>query len=181
MKNPVTVTILAALLAIPACDGGDKSTTDDSSTADTPATDASATDAPTTDTPTTDTPTTDAPTTDAETTDGETTATGSLSFAADIWDPIFSPVCSCHAGGSGGLTMGGDAATAYAAMVGVKSTGSDLNYIEAGDVDASYVIHKLEGTQIEAGGNGGKMPLAGSVTAEQIQTIKDWVTQGAAP
>ena len=180
MKISATAMIVAALLALPACDGGDKTTTSDASTGE--ATDASATDASATDTSATDTSATDSSATEPTTTDATTTGTpGELSFAADVWDPILSPICSCHSAGSGGLTMGADAATAYAAMVGVKSIGSPLNHVEAGDSTASYIVHKLEGTQIEAGGSGGKMPLAGMVTADQIQTIKDWIDAGAQP
>jgi hypothetical protein len=181
MKISATVTILAALLALPACDGGDKSTTDDASTtgsaSDTPATEASATETPTTETPTTGDETTATPTTG-----DETTATGALSFAADVWDPILSPKCSCHIGPSGGLTMGADAATAYAALVGVKSTGAAaLNYVTAGDSAASYIINKLEGTQVEAGGGGGMMPQGGMLSADEIATIAAWIDEGAAP
>jgi hypothetical protein len=177
MKLSATAMIVAALLALPACDGGDKSTTSDDSTGeatDASATDASATDASATDA-TTGTPTTGDPTTET------TGSPAELSFAADVWDPILSPTCSCHGAGSGGLTLGADAATAYAALVGVKSIGSPLNHVEAGDSTASYLINKLEGTQIEAGGSGGKMPLAGMVSADQIQTIKDWIDAGALP
>lgn len=167
MKISATL-MMFALLALPACDSGDKNTTsDDGTTTGGSATDASATDASATDTPTT---------------EPETTAPAELSFAADVWEPIMSPICTCHAGGSGGLTMGTDAATAYAAMVGVKATGApSLDRVLAGDSTKSYIINKLEGTQIEAGGMGAKMPLAGAVTADQIQTIKDWIDAGAKP
>ena len=71
---------------------------------------------------------------------------------------------------------------AFAAMVGKPSTGAPaVNYVEAGDSAKSYIINKLEGTQIEAGGMGAKMPLAGTVTPVQIQTIKDWIDAGAKP
>lgn len=175
MKISATAMIVAALLALPACDGGDKTTTSDASTGE--ATDASATDASATDSSATDSSATE-PTTTEPTTTG---TPGELSFAADVWEPILSPICSCHGAGSGGLTMGADAATAFAAMVGVKSTGSPLNYVEASDSAASYIVHKLEGTQVEAGGMGGMMPLAGMVTTAQIQTIKDWIDAGAKP
>lgn len=171
MKISVTATMFAALLALPACDGGDKNTTsDDSSTG--AATDASATDDSATGTGETGTPTTG----DA------TTAPGELSFAVDVWEPILSPICTCHGPGSGGLVMGMDAATAFAAMVGKPSTGAPaVNYVEAGDSAKSYIINKLEGTQIEAGGAGSMMPLSGTITPEQIQTIKDWIDAGAKP
>jgi hypothetical protein len=168
MKISATL-MMFALLALPACDGGDKTTTSDDATTGGSATDASATDTPTTDTPTT---------------EGATTAPGELSFAADVWDEILLPICTCHqsATGSGGLGMGMDAATAYAAMVGVKATGAPmLDRVLAGDSTKSYIINKLEGTQLDVGGAGAQMPLAGTITPDQIQTIKDWIDAGAKP
>lgn len=177
MKISATLMMLA-LVALPACDSGDKNTTSDEGTT----TGGSATDASATDASATDASATDASATDTPTTEPETTAPGELSFAADVWEPIMAPICTCHGSGSGGLTMGTDAATAYAAMVGVKATGAPaLSYFEAGDSTKSYIINKLEGTQIEAGGAGSMMPLAGTITADQIQTIKDWIDAGAKP
>ncbi|MBK7827266.1 hypothetical protein [Nannocystis sp.] len=169
MKFSATATILATILALPACDGGDKTTSDEGSTSDAATSDASATDPTTTDTPTT--------------TDDTTTASGPLSFATDVWGPILDPICSCHhVAGSGSLVMGDDAATALAAMLGVKAGGAPtVNFVTAGDSTASYIINKLEGTQAEAGGGGSKMPLSGSVTPEQIATIKQWIDDGANP
>lgn len=172
MKFSATATIIAALLALPACDGGDKTTTSDESTSSATS-DASATDTPTTDTPTTDAPTT----TDA------TTASGPLSFATDVWGEILDPKCSCHgAPGSGSLVMGADAATAFAAMVGVKAGGAPaLNYVTASDSTASYIINKLEGTQADVGGGGGMMPQGGMLSADEIATIAQWIDEGAKP
>ena len=42
--------------------------------------------------------------------------------------------------------------------VGVASRGSDLNRIEPGDHEASYLWNKINGTQGDVGGGGGQMP-----------------------
>ncbi len=172
-----TLSMIAALLALPACDGGDDTTTSDGSTS--AATDAQTTTDPTTDTtPTSTDPTT---TTDATTT-GEMTTAGGLSFAADVWDPILSMKCApCHtAGVSGGLMMGSDADAAYAAMVDVKSS-SSLDHVEPGDSSQSYIFHKLSNTQAEVPmGSGGKMPQVGEITPAELATITEWIDGGAA-
>jgi hypothetical protein len=201
MKLSALATLVSSALALTAC-GDDKDPTDDTTGSPTSdptgnptgntMTDATTTDAMTTDGTTTANPTTTTdptmtdPTMTAPTTsDGTTTAdpTGDgPSFATDVWDPIFSPSCSCHQlGSSGGLMMGSDAAAAYASMVGVPSTGSPLSYVEAGSADASYIYHKVNNTHIEAGGAGSRMPLGGQLTPDQIATVKDWIDGGALP
>ena len=113
---------------------------------------------------------------------GDTTgAPVGLSFMVDVWEPILAPICTCHVGGAGGLVMGDNAEQAYAAMVGVMANGAPLAYVAAGDVSGSYLVHKLEGTQIEVGGQGSMMPLAGQLNAGQVDTIKQWIADGALP
>ena len=97
---------------------------------------------------------------------------------SNVWSEVLNPTCvSCHGGGSGGLSMP-DQATAYDNLVGVASVGSPSDIrVVAGDSDASYLIHKLEGATDIAGS---KMPLSGSVSADHIQLIRDWIDAGAA-
>ena len=186
MKLFAPATIIAAALALTAC-GDDKDPADD--TTGSPTGDPTAntmTDA-TTGEPTggvTDgtgtTPT--EPTTDATTTDATTGPGTGLSFAADVWTPIFEPSCSCHQLGSPGmLLMGTDAPSAYASIVGKPSTGSTLNYVTPGDSSQSYIFHKVNNSHVEAGGAGGRMPLGGTLTEEQITTIETWIDDGALP
>ena len=175
------LTMIAALLALPACEGGDDTTTDASTGAATePQTTTATSTTDTTPTSTDPTTTTD-PTTDPTTT-GEMTTAGGLSFAADVWDPILSMKCApCHtAGVSGGLMMGSDAAAAYAAMVDIKSS-SSLDYVEPGDSSQSYIFHKISNTQAEVPmGSGGKMPQVGEITPAELATITEWIDGGAA-
>ena len=86
--------------------------------------------------------------------------------------------CSCHLTMAGGLAMP-NAATAYGNLVGVASAG-DPNFerVTAGDPDNSVIHKKITGTQ----NVGSQMPLnGGDLPAMDVQTINDWITQGAAP
>lgn len=205
MTRSMTSTLIL-LLALPAC-GDDKNGTDtdsasssatDASTGDastggatTATTNETATDADTTaadttaaGTTTVEPTTTAADTTAADTTAADTTAadTGAagLSFAVDVWEPILLPSCGCHqVGASGGLAMGMDAASAYAAMVNVPSS-NGMNYVTPGDPATSYMFHKVAGTQVEAGGGGSLMPLgAPALPQGQIDAIAAWIADGA--
>lgn len=109
---------------------------------------------------------------------GDDSMADSSGAAAGEFAPIqaiLSGNCSCHMAGTGGLSFGGDA---YAALVGVTASGSDLAYVEPGDVGQSYLIHKLRGTQGPVGA-GEQMPLGGMLTEDQIGTIEDWIADGA--
>jgi hypothetical protein len=172
----VKISIFVALLSLTAvaCDGGDDEGTDDS-TVTPPMTD------PTDNTPTTTTPDPDTTMTPDDTTAGDTTTentTGpepALSFAADVYDPIIGPRCGCHVAGSGGLTLGGDAATALTAMLGVPSS-QTTPYVTAGNSAESYVYLKVTGT-----GAGSQMPLGGMLSDDEIATIQAWIDGGANP
>lgn len=185
MTSFAKITLAFALASTIACDGGD----DDTTSSTNPSTTTNATPATTGDDTTT-TPTTDGPTGDpttepgTETTDGTTsddtttddmTTAVALSFATDVYAPIIMPKCGCHVPGSGGLTMGGDATSAYTAMVGVAST-QGTPYVAAGDPDGSYMFLKITEPPV-----GSLMPLGDSLTLDQISIIEDWILSGAAP
>lgn len=115
----------------------------------------------------------------------ETTGAGAMSFEADVW-PLLTPTCqglpgTCHDAGSGGLTML-DAASAHANLVGVPSTGAPLVRVEPGCPDASYLWAKINGTQNEVGGGGGRMPQGLSPLPQaSLDTIEEWIINGAQP
>ncbi len=115
-----------------------------------------------------------------DTTDTTDTA-GELSHAADI-QPIWDASCvaGCHEPGGtveSVLDLSGDA---YAAIVDVNSGQAiGRKLVAPGDSMESYLIAKLEGNQIAAGGTGAAMPLGTALDAATIQTIKDWIDAGA--
>lgn len=174
----VKISIFAALLSLTAvaCDKGDDEDTGSSTTAATPGTD------PTEDNPTTTTPDPDTTMTPEETTAAESTSTDDtgpgpgLSFEADVYDPIIGMRCGCHVGGSGGLVMGADAASAFASMVNVPSS-QTTPYVTPSDSANSYMYQKVTGSQ----GSGSQMPLGGMLSPEEMDTIKEWIDGGANP
>jgi len=154
---------------------------------DTGGTEGVATDDATDTTPATDTmPASEESTVAAEESTGSGTAP---SHAADI-QPIWDEHCvdACHEpGGQWGtfLDLSGDA---YAAIVNVPSPQfMDLDHIEPNDPDRSYIWHKINGTQVMAGGSGVMMPSPRPgmdptvLTPEQIATIEAWINGGAQP
>lgn len=102
-----------------------------------------------------------------------------VSFSTQV-QPIFTDSCAtCHLEGAAPTGLVLSAGTAYENMVGVPSVQSELMRVKPGDVQGSYLIHKLEGTQVEVGGSGMQMPVGAPLSAEVIDLIRDWVAQGA--
>ncbi|MFT6395810.1 MAG: hypothetical protein ACJAYU_000552 [Bradymonadia bacterium] len=65
---------------------------------------------------------------------------------------------------------------AYANLVGQPSTCGD-DYVVPGNSAASSLVQKLMGSTC----SGSMMPRGSSWTAGQVQTVVDWVEQGALP
>ncbi len=68
----------------------------------------------------------------------------------------------------------------YAAIVGKASVQSDLLLVTPGDVEGSYLYHKLVGSHLQVGGEGASMPYQRDLLeTKDIDVIKQWITQGA--
>jgi len=122
-------------------------------------------------------------TTTSSTTTSTTTTTmaGPVSFATDV-QPIFTANCAlsgCHAGAFPAQGMNLSAGVAYANLVGVTSVECPtFQRVAAGAPSSSYVIFKLQGSGPCFGGS--RMPLfADPLPDAQIQTISNWIAQGA--
>jgi mono/diheme cytochrome c family protein len=107
----------------------------------------------------------------------------SVTLSGDV-QPIFTANCAvsgCHAGTSPAVGQNLSAGQAWAAIVNVTSQESPaLMRVRPFLPDSSYLVHKIQGTQGSVGGGGGQMPLGGSpLAAEQIATIRAWITAGA--
>ena len=99
---------------------------------------------------------------------------------------VFTPSCAtagCHTGPAGaGLPAGLDLSNAdasFASLVDVVSLrAAPTLRVEPLDADASFLIHKLEGTQ--QANQGGQMPAnAAPLDAATIATIRTWIDNGA--
>ncbi len=110
---------------------------------------------------------------------------GLVSFATQV-QAVFTGSCAfpggCHAGDTPAMGMNLSAGQAYAAIVDVASGElPSMDRIEPGQPDLSYLIHKIQGTQVSVGGSGQRMPAGGAQPLDPavIEMIRLWVTQGA--
>jgi hypothetical protein len=116
-------------------------------------------------------------------------ASGNLSFAKDVYERVIRARCAqCHsdAPSFGGLAMFPGAITAYTNLVGMPSGGEatykcrdcGLLRVQPGAPERSLLYLKLTLPPC-----GSKMPPAafGQVTAEQVEMVRLWIAQGAAP
>ena len=104
-------------------------------------------------------------------------------FQSDIAPLLAASCATCHLTGdeAGNISLVPD--RAIATLVGVKARGAPaLMRVVPGDPDQSYLVMKLEGTQIAHGGNGAQMPFgAPPLSPDRIAMIREWIKQGAKP
>jgi hypothetical protein len=97
-----------------------------------------------------------------------------------VQNEVFTPNCAvagCHSALAPQQGMNLSAGAAYANTVRVPSKERpDLNRIEPGDPNRSYLVKKIRG---DADIVGVRMPNGGTLTAAQIQLVIDWVSRGA--
>lgn len=112
-----------------------------------------------------------------------TTTSGSpsqVSYSRDI-QPIFNNNCIvCHQiTGQAGLAL--EPSKSYAQLVGVQSTqAAGRLRVKAGEPAQSYLLDKLNGTQVQAGGTGVRMPQGlPALSQNQVNLIKTWIEEGA--
>lgn len=104
-----------------------------------------------------------------------------VSFATDIAPLLRTRCATCHLTGKESGKIALHPKAAYANLVGVKATISDYERVKAGAPDESYMIMKLEGTHLDKGGAGARMPFAAPpLDAEKIVLIRRWIEEGAA-
>ena len=101
-------------------------------------------------------------------------------FSGNV-QPIFDDNCvSCHSGPTAPRGQDLSDGVSYDMIVNVASVElSTMDRIEPDDVDNSYMIHKLEGTQRTVGGSGVRMPAGGPyLDTATIDVIKGWILAG---
>ena len=68
----------------------------------------------------------------------------------------------------------------HAELVGVASSQSELLLVAPGDIEASYLYHKLVGSHLSVGGEGDSMPYQRALLeTEDIKAFEQWIAQGA--
>jgi|ERR1700677_498090 len=103
-----------------------------------------------------------------------------VGFSSQV-QPLFDANCVvCHqsAGASGGLDL--EEGDAYKSIVSVKSQESSSPRVDPGKPETSYLLRKIEGTHIQAGGSGEQMPPSGKLSTALIDVVRSWISAGAA-
>lgn len=98
---------------------------------------------------------------------------------ADAWtadiQPVVNRCVSCHQNAAPAGKLSLQKGTAPANLIWQQADQAEMNYVTPGDPEQSYLLHKLKGTQKEAGGSGAKMPLGGQFSEADIKLIEDWI------
>lgn len=69
---------------------------------------------------------------------------------------------------------------AWSNLVNIPSVECDLMRVKPGDPDKSYLMLKLDGRHLDAGGSGSRMPFNGAPLSEEVRTqIRAWIRAGA--
>lgn len=103
-----------------------------------------------------------------------------VSFGDDIIPLLNARCVACHLTGQeqGGLALHPRAA--YANLVGAPSHQSDLNRVEPGAPERSYLYLKLTNQHVQSGGNGEPMPLgAWPLEGSELALVRRWIEEGA--
>ncbi len=98
---------------------------------------------------------------------------------SEIQAAVFTTTCAtsgCHAGANPAASLNLEAANSYAMLVGVASSqDANIERVNAGNPDISYLIQKLEGTAA----TGDVMPPSGMLPQVDIDVIRQWISDGA--
>ena len=119
-----------------------------------------------------------------------TTSSTSTTLPAATWADVFELFASSGCGLSGchgsafaqaGLAGLHDIDLGYAAIVGITSTQlPSLDRVEAFEPELSYLMHKLQNSQLSVGGTGNRMPSVGLPFDEAtLATVRSWIRAGA--
>jgi mono/diheme cytochrome c family protein len=99
----------------------------------------------------------------------------------EIQASVFSASCAgCHSGPtSNNLPSGMNLSSAdasFASLVGVASIQvPTLSRVAPNDPDLSYLVQKIEGTATQ----GQRMPIGGVLSQDQVDDIREWISNGA--
>ncbi|MDD3352087.1 hypothetical protein [Zoogloea sp.] len=107
-------------------------------------------------------------------------AAGKVSFTKDIVPVLRANCATCHLTGQEAGNLKLHPGAAYASLVKVASVESPLKRIEPGAPERSYLMHKLDGTHLDAGGMGDQMPFGADPLDEGTRNlIRRWISAGA--
>lgn len=104
-----------------------------------------------------------------------------VSFSRDIAPVLKANCATCHLTGQEAGNMALYPSAAYASLVDVPSVESKLLRVKPGSPQQSYLMLKLDGNHLDAGGTGARMPLGQPPLDDAtLDRIRAWIAEGAA-
>lgn len=103
------------------------------------------------------------------------------SFVSDI-APILKTRCAtCHLTGQEAGAMALHPGAAYSNIVGVPAVSAPkMLRVAPEQPERSYLMLKLEGKHLDAGGSGSQMPLGGPpLDGPTLELVREWIRAGA--
>lgn len=111
---------------------------------------------------------------------GAAGASQEVSFSRDLVPVIRANCATCHLTGQEAGNMKLHPGAAYASLVNVQSGESKLKRVQPGAPQDSYLMHKLDGTHLDAGGSGERMPFGAPQLDEGLrERFRAWIAAGA--
>lgn len=103
-----------------------------------------------------------------------------VSFQRDIVPLLRARCATCHMTGKEAGNIALHPGAAYASLVDVPSVSSKHLRVKPGAPEESYLMMKLDGTHLDAGGKGARMPMGAVPLDEKTRDrIRAWITEGA--
>ncbi len=108
-------------------------------------------------------------------------ASADVGFGTSV-QPLFELACNCHQSTPLMAPFSLEVPEAYDNLVEVPSAQlPTMNLVTPGKLNESYLWHKLEGTQLEVGGSGDRMPSTIPLDEDQKAIVARWISAGAPP
>lgn len=102
------------------------------------------------------------------------------SFKTDVLPVLQRECVACHMAGDEPGNLSLVPSKAFATLTAQRSTTADMALVAPGDVEKSYLLHKLDGTHLDAGGSGMRMPMGlPPLDAAAAGLFRDWIEAGA--
>lgn len=120
-----------------------------------------------------------APAVDTAPADTATNLPVALTWTNDV-QPLLNSCNGCHIYSTSGTL---NWANGSSDLVNVPSNQSSFDLVEPGNHLQSYWWHKINGSHTAGpvGGTGNQMPPSGSLSSTSVDTIRDWINDGAEP
>lgn len=102
------------------------------------------------------------------------------SFENDVLPVLQRECVACHMAGDEPGNLSLVPGKAFATLTTQRSATADMALVQPGAPERSYLLHKLEGTHLDAGGSGMRMPMGlPPLDAATIGLFRAWIEAGA--